>query len=184
MATASRSRKATDEAVETTRDAAQEAVAQSEATIDEVGNTAREVVERTTNEAAATFEQSQKVMQEQLSKAQEIFGQYGPLSREAAELLAEARKRVHEGVVEFNTEVLSFTQGTVNESFETTKAVVAAGSLQEALSIQSAFVRKLFEQSVEEAKKLTEMAGETNREVFKPVSKGWTEAIEKLRAAA
>lgn len=129
-------------------------------------------------ETTAAFDEGAKVMQAQFGKMQDMFGKvpgFGP----SAEVFADSRKAMHEGMVEFNTEMLTFAQGTLNESFETSKAVVAAGSLQEAVSLQTAFVRKLMEHSLAESRKLYEMATETSREAMKPLSKGF----EKARAA-
>ena len=133
-------------------------------------------------ETTAAFEEGAKVLQAQFGKMQDIFGKvpgFGP----SAELFADSRKVVHEGMVELNTEMLTFAQGTLNESFETSKAVVAAGSLQEAVSLQTAFVRKLVEHSLAESRKLYEIATETSREAMKPLSKGFEGAVEKARAA-
>ncbi|WGF89403.1 phasin family protein [Marinivivus vitaminiproducens] len=137
-----------------------------------------------TKKTQDAIDQASTMFQDSFSRFQDMFGQYKGFAPATPEFLSDTRKAVQEGVIEFNTEVLSFTQGAVNEAFETSKAVLAASSVQEAVNLQSAYLKGFMQSSVEEAKKLSELAATTSQEAFKPLQKGFSEAAAKATKTA
>ena len=84
-------------------------------------------------------------------------------------------------MVEFNTELLSYAQGTLNEAFEAFKAVINAADMQEAMQIQVSYARKAMQDAVEQARKVSELYAQASREVAKPMSRAMHDAAQATR---
>lgn len=151
---------------------------------DETNAAVNEAATDATKKTQEAIDQTSSLFQDSFTKFQEIFGQYKGFTPATPEFLSESRKAVQEGVIEFNTEVLNYAQGALNEAFETSKAVLSASSVQEAISIQSNYVKGFLQSSVDESKKLSELAAATSQEAFKPLQKGLNETAEKATKSA
>ena len=117
-------------------------------------------------------------VQEGLTRYQEMFSRLPGFGVNGAEGLGETRTIAREQLAEFNTELLSYAQGTLNEAFEASKAVINAADMQEAMQVQVSFARKAMQDAVEQARKVSELYARASREVAKPMSRGMHDAAE------
>jgi phasin family protein len=122
-------------------------------------------------------------VQEGLTRYQEMFSRLPGFGANGAEGLGETRMIAREQLVEFNTELLSYAQGTLNEAFEASKAVINAADMKEAMQIQVSYARKAVEDAVEQARKVSELYAQASREVAKPMSRGMHDAAEPTEKA-
>ena len=75
---------------------------------------------------------------------------------------------LREQLVEWNTELLSYAQGSLNEAFEAFKAMINAATMQEAMQVQISYTLK----TIEQAKKFCDLYAKANHEVAEPISRG------------
>ena len=141
---------------------------------DTAGNGAGVASERTQH----AVDEWTRGVQEGLTRYQEMFSRLPGFGVNGAEGLGETRTIAREQLAEFNTELLSYAQGTLNEAFEASKAVINAADMQEAMRIQVSFARKAMQDAVEQARKVSELYARASREVAKPMSRGMHNAAE------
>lgn len=154
---------------------------------DQTAGAAREGMERASDTAGkvagAAQERTQHAVdewsrgvKEGLTRYQEMFSQMPGVGVNGGD--GEARTIAREQLVEFNTELLSYAQGSLNEAFEASKAVINAANLQEAMQIQVSYTRKAMEEAVEHAKTFSDLYAKASREV-----KGASETEKQARHA-
>jgi hypothetical protein len=112
---------------------------------------------------------------EGLTRYQEMFSQLPGFGVNGAEV-GETRTVAREQLVDFNTELLSYAQGSLNDSFEASKAVINAANVQEAMQIQISHARKAMQEAVQQAKKLSDRYAKASRKVARPLSRGMHDA--------
>ena len=112
-----------------------------------------------------------RAFQEGLTRYQEMFSQLPGFGGTALRI-GETRAVAREQLVEFNTELLSYAQGSLNDSFEASKAVINAANMQEAMQIQISHARKAMQEAGEQAKKLADRYAKASRAFAKPMSGG------------
>jgi hypothetical protein len=118
-------------------------------------------------------------VKEGLTRYQEMFSQLPGFGVNGAEV-GETRSVAREQLVEFNTEMLSYAQGSLNEAFEASKAVINAANMQEAMKIQIAHARKAMQDAGEQAKKLADRYTKASRVVAKAMSDGTNAAPRRV----
>jgi hypothetical protein len=119
-------------------------------------------------------------VKEGLTRYQEMFSQlpgFGVNGTAVGETLPVAREQL----IEFNTELLSYAQDSLNDSFEASKAVINAANVQEALQIQVAHARKAMQEAGEQARKLAERCAAASWAVAEPMSGGTHDSAEQTK---
>ena len=116
-------------------------------------------------------------MTERLTRHQELFSQMPGFGVNGAEAVGEARMVAREQLVELNTELLSYAQGSLNEAFEAFKAMINAANMQEAMQVQISYTLK----TIEQAKKFCDFYAKANHEVAKPMSRGMHDAAQQIK---
>ena len=94
-------------------------------------------------------------VKEGLTRYQEMFSQLPGFGVNGPEV-GEHRSVAREQLIEVNTELLSYAQGSLNDLFEASKAVINAANMQEAMQIQISHARKAMQEAGEHAKKLAD----------------------------
>ncbi len=110
-------------------------------------------------------------VKEGLTRYQEMFSQLPGFGANGAQV-GETGSVAREQLIEFNTDLLSYAQGSLNDSFEASKAVINAANMQEAMQIQVAHARKAMQDAGEQAKKLADRYVKSSRMVAKAMSGG------------
>jgi len=163
------------------RGAAVETASAAAEGIDRATDTARKVAGVAQQGTQHAVDEWTRGVKEGLARYQELFSQMPGLGMNGAEALGGTRTIGREQLVEFNTELLSYAQGSLNEAFEASKAVIKAANVQEAMQIQISYTRKAMQEAVEQAKKFSDLYAKASREVAKPVSGGGHDAAEQTK---
>jgi phasin family protein len=151
--------------------------------LDRATNTARQVAGAAQERTQHAVDEWTRGVQEGLTRYQEMFSQLPGFGVNGAEAIGETRTIAREQLVEFNTELLSYAQGSLNQAFEASKAVINAANMQEAMQIQVSYARKAMQEAVEQARKVSDLYARASREVAKPMSHGMHDAAEPTKKA-
>ncbi len=89
---------------------------------------------------------------------------------------------VAKGVEKLTSEQAAFVKSSFENGVETAKAAAASGSVQEALEINSDFLRSSFEKNLNQFNKVSELWVETSKEALAPLSERYGELVEKIQA--
>ena len=160
---------------------------------DQTAGAAREGMERASDTAGKvagaaqertqhTIDEWTRGVKEGLTRYQEMFSQMPGVGVNGGD--GEARTIAREQLVEFNTELLNYAQGSLNEAFEASKAVINAANLQEVMQIQVSYTRKAIAEAVEHAKTFSDLYAKASREVAKPMSRSMHDAAEQTKKAS
>jgi hypothetical protein len=117
-------------------------------------------------------------VKEGLTRYQEMFSQLPGFGVNGAEVGGSVAR---EQLIEFNTELLSYAQGSLNDSFEASKAVINAANMQEAMQIQISHARKAMQEAGEQAKRLADRYAKASRALAKSMSGGTHDPAEQTR---
>jgi hypothetical protein len=101
-------------------------------------------------------------VKEGLTRYQEMFTQLPGFGVNGAEI-DDARSVAREQLIEFNTEMLSYAQRSLHDSFEASKAVINAANMQEAMQIQISHARMAMQEAVGQATRLSARYAEASR---------------------
>ena len=117
-------------------------------------------------------------VKEGLTRYQEMFSQLPGFGVNGAEVGGSVAR---DQLIEFNTELLSYAQGSLNNSFEASKAVINAANMQEAMQIQISHARKAMQEAGEQAKRLSDRYAKASRALAKSMSGGTRDPAEQTR---
>jgi hypothetical protein len=145
--------------------------------IDRATDTARKVAGAAQESTQHAVDEWSRGMTEGLTRHQELFSQMPGFGVNGAEAVGEARTVAREQLVELNTELLSYAQGSLNEAFEAFKAMINAANMQEAMQVQISYTLK----TIEQAKKFCDLYAKANHEVAKPMSRGMHDAAQQIK---
>jgi hypothetical protein len=149
MMSNSKDRGAADEATRVAADGARKGNDRATDTARKVAGAAHENIQLAADEYMRAF-------QEGMARYQEMFSKMPGFGGNGAEVIGQTRAIAREQLVEFNTELLSYAQGSLNEAFEASKAVINAANIQEAMQIQISYARKAMQEVAEQAKRLSD----------------------------
>ena len=79
--------------------------------------------------------------------------------------------------------IVTLARTNFEESVETARAALKAGSIKTAVELQNELVRATIKRNIDAARELNELTVSTVREAVSPYATKFTEAFEKLRAA-
>ena len=146
---------------------------------DRAADTARKVAGSAQESTQHVVDEWTRGVKEGLTRYQEMFSQLPGFAMNGGEA-GETRSVAREQLIEFNTDLLSYAQGSLNDSFEASKAVINAANMQEAMQIQVAHARKAMQDAGEQAKKLADRYAKASRAVAKPVSRRTHDAPRRV----
>ena len=148
---------------------------------DRATGTARKVAGAAPEPIQHAVDEWTRGVKEGVARYQEMFSQLPGFGVNGGAAVSETRSVAREQLVEFNTELLSYAQGSLNEAFEASKAVINAANMQEAMQIQVAHARKAMQEAGEQAKKVSDLYAKASREVAKPMSRGMHDVAEQTK---
>jgi hypothetical protein len=143
-------------------------------TAGKVAGAAHESIQLAVDECTRAF-------QEGMTRYQEMFSQLPGFGGNGAETIGETRAIAREQLVEFNTELLSYAQGSLNEAFDASKAVINAANMQEAMQIQISYAHKAMQETVEQAKRWSDRYAKASRALAESMSGGTHNAAEQTK---
>jgi hypothetical protein len=174
MMSNSKDRGAADEATRVAADGARKGNDRATDTARKVAGAAHENIQLAADEYMRAF-------QEGMTRYQEMFSKMPGFGGNGAEVIGQTRAIAREQLVEFNTELLSYAQGSLNEAFEASKAVINAANIQEAMQIQISYARKAMQEVAEQAKRLSDRYAKASRALAPSMSGGTHDAAEQTK---
>jgi hypothetical protein len=174
MMSNSKDRGAADEATRVAADGARKGNDRATDTARKVAGAAHENIQLAADEYMRAF-------QEGMTRYQEMFSKMPGFGGNGAEVIGQTRAIAREQLVEFNTELLSYAQGSLNEAFEASKAVINAANIQEAMQIQISYARKAMQEVAEQAKRLSDRYAKASRALAPSMSGGTHDAAEPTK---
>ena len=129
---------------------------------DKILGTGREHVEKANQAMIKTAEEMQK------------------LSKENLEACLQASQIVAKGLQELSREWTAYVQESLERSAAATKALMAARSFQEVISLQSDWVKASLDKLIAETTKLSEQTVKVTNEAMEPISARLTVTADKL----
>jgi phasin family protein len=129
---------------------------------DKILGTSREHVEKANQAMIKTAEEMQK------------------LSKENLEACIQASAIIAKGMQELSREWTAYLQESLERSAAATKALMAARSFQEVISLQSDWVKASLDKLVAETTKLSERTVKVTNEAMEPISARLSVAADKL----
>ena len=117
-----------------------------------------------------------------MDKARDGWQSVQQFGEEAADTLSRTRDAAQTGAFELNNEMLSFTQGFLNDRIDAFRALTQAKSLREAIDIESGFVRKSLHAYVDYAHTMNTVATKATSEAVEPITQGLGKLFGKKAA--
>lgn len=121
----------------------------------------------------------------------ETFSQYmpntdsmGALARGAMEASTESTRASVKGMQEVGQAMMAHMKQQMTLSVETGQKLAEAGSLEDALSIQTQFMKSAFENNLSGFNELSEVYTETMRDAFAPLTKQAKKAAKRAKTAS
>ncbi|HRE59632.1 MAG TPA: TIGR01841 family phasin [Micropepsaceae bacterium] len=145
-------------------------------------NGAENFIER----AREVFEERAERVMDAFAGVRERFADMRLGATDVAEVLRNSWELAASSARDVNMQIIDFAQADLNRLFDAQRKMLKAKSLREAAEIQANFFRTQFELGVKQTRKVSEMAVESTKEVFEPITTGFSEMLEKtgLRKAA
>ncbi len=109
---------------------------------------------------------------------------FGALTRGAMEASTASTRASVKGLQEASQTVMSHMKTQMTLSVETGQKLSEAGSLEDALTIQTGYIKTLFENNLRHFSDMSEVYTETLRESFAPIAKQAKKAAKSTKTAA
>lgn len=133
---------------------------------------------------AAGTDQAVAFVQEQFEKAAEAFfkgfDEIQGHSRDNLSAVMKANAAAVKGLEEIGRAWFDLTQGVLDQSVSTTKAMMTARSLREVADVQNDYAKAAFDSFVAEGSRLSEISIKATNEAFAPLSERVSVMVEKF----
>jgi phasin family protein len=110
------------------------------------------------------------------------FSKWADFNRESVEAMMASAGRLAKGFEQAASENSAFAKSSYEDGVAALKAATTSKSMQEALDIQSEFVRTLFERNLTQMNKLAEHWVSTTKEAAEPITARYTEFVEMVQS--
>ena len=107
----------------------------------------------------------------------------GSLARGAMEASTASTRASVKGMQDASQTMMAHLKEQMNLSVETGKKLAEAGSLEDAMGIQTRFMKSSFENNLKGFSELSELYAETMREAFAPLAKQAKKAAKSTKPA-
>lgn len=106
----------------------------------------------------------------------------GSLARGAMEASTASTRASVKGMQDASQTVMAHVKEQMNLSVETGKKLAEAGSLEDAMTIQTRYLKSAFENNLKGFSELSELYADTMREAFAPLAKQAKKAAKSTKA--
>lgn len=107
----------------------------------------------------------------------------GALTRGAMEASTASTRASMKGMQDASQTLMAHFKEQMNLSVETSKKLAEAGSIEDAMGIQTRFMKSAFENNLKGFSELSELYADTMREAFAPLAKQAKKAAKTTKAA-
>lgn len=141
---------------------------------------------KTKTGAERAMKNGAETMQEGFEKATKGYEQFVAFGKDNAEAWMKSANLAGKGISEIHDQFFAFQRGLIEEGMATTKAVLGSKNVQEAIEVQSDFVRSAFETYVDQVAKFSDMAMSVAKDAAEPFqarATAFVEMVQNKRAA-
>ena len=143
---------------------------------------------KTVKESADVIESALKngteAVKDGFDKAVKGYDQLLSIGKDNAEAVIKSATLAGKGLEAINTQVFAYSRLSMEEGVEVTKAVLASKSVQEALEIQTDYVKSAFETYVTELNKVRDMALSVAKQAAQPLQARATVIADLVQSRA
>ena len=132
----------------------------------------------------AALKNGTETVKDGFDKAVKGYDQLISFGKDNAEAVIKSATLAGKGLEAINTEVFAYSRLTVEEGVEVTKAVLASKSIQEAIEIQTDYVKTAFETYVTEMNKVRDLALAVAKQAAQPLQARATVIADLVQARA
>ncbi len=133
----------------------------------------------TADEVKKSYEDVMTVSKKSVETAAKSYDDVLTFNRETLEALMQAGSVAAKGVEEINAELLTFNKVAFEDGVEAAKAVMSAKTVQEAVDLQTEWVKASFDGYLAQATKVGELAAKATQSMFEPVNARVAAFVEK-----
>ena len=133
---------------------------------------------KTKTGAEHTMKDGAETMREGFDKATKGYEQFVAFGKDSAEAWVKSANVAGKGISEIHDQFFAFQRSLIEEGVATTKAVFASKNVQDAIEVQSDFVRSAFDTYVEQMAKFSDMAMSVVKEAAEPFQARATAFVE------
>ena len=149
-------------------------------------NQAADTANRMKDAAQTAVKNGTETFKNGMENAVKGYDQVLGFGKENVEAYMRAATVAGKGVETFQNELYLFSKQSVEETLATTKAVLGAKTVHEAVEIQAHFAKSAFEAYVGQVNRLNEILLSTTKEAFEPIQHrihAWANTAQNVRAA-
>lgn len=110
------------------------------------------------------------------------LGKWADFNRGSLEAMMKSAGRLAKGLEKAASENSAFAKAAYEDGVAAFKATTSSKSVQEALDIQSEFVRTSFEKNLSQINKLAEHWAATSKEAAEPITARYNEFVEMVQS--
>lgn len=110
------------------------------------------------------------------------FGKWADFNRESLEAMMASAGRLAKGFEKAASENSAFAKASYEDGVAAFKAATTSKSVQEALDIQSDFLRTTFEKNLSQLNKIAEHWASTTKEAAEPITARYNEFVEMVQS--
>ncbi len=141
---------------------------------------------KTTNRASETVDSMMKAgtgaMNDGFERAVKGYDQWADFSRENMDAWMRSANAAAKGLEAINTETLTFSRQSMEESLAAAKQVMTARSVQEWIELQSDFTKSAFDSYVGQMTKVSDLFAKSARETLEPLNGRFNALVEIVQS--
>lgn len=140
---------------------------------------------QTKDTAETAFRNGVETAREGFERAAAGFDNLATFNRHNIEAFIRSANVAAKGFEQINSELLTYSRQTLEDSVAATKAVLSSKSLQEAVELQSDFAKTAFDAYVGQVSKMGDIVSTLTRNAFEPINdrfKAFAELVQTPRA--
>jgi len=140
---------------------------------------------KTTATVADAFDMkafSPEAFKEGYEKFAEGVSSFADFQKESLDALMASAGAFAKGVEKLTAEQSAFTKAAFEETVATAKAATAAKTLQEAIELNSEFVRETVEKNLGQINKVADICAATAKDTVEPLTARYSDLVEKIQA--
>jgi len=142
-----------------------------------------ETIEFPTFDASKATEQFRDFAEKGMEQTKEVYAKMKTNAEEAQKVLETSFETVKSAGSEVSLKAISAMRANAELTFSHLEALVGAKSVSEYVELQTAFLRKGVEQTVEQVKDLQAASTKALEEVSKPVKTAFEKTLKDLKVA-
>lgn len=142
-----------------------------------------ETIEFPTFDASKATDQFRAIAEKGVEQSKEVYAKVKAGAEDTQKALENTFETAKSAGSEFSLKAIAALRANSEVGFAHLEALVAAKSFSDVVELQTAYFRKRFEMSVEQAKELQTLASKAAEDVVKPLKDVFEKSVKDLKVA-